>query len=202
MRRVSLDDVTSDAVGSDSDRRRLADPLDASQVALNHYRIAPGEGFPGGLHAHADQEEVFAILAGEATFETFESGEMTVEAGGVIRFAPGEFQSGRNDADEPLVALAVGAPRESEDVRIPVACPDCDHREVRLAFGDGGATFVCPDCGARHVPQDCPDCGGELRVTLADESEANDGELESTAERPTTVVCEECGSEFAKPPLG
>lgn len=187
MKHVSLDALTADAIGSEnrSERRRLSDPLGTTGIALNHYRIAPGEGFPGGLHAHADQAETFVILEGEATFETLD-GELTVEAGHAIRFAPGEFQSGRNDAEEALVALAIGAPPDSEDVRIPVDCPDCNNDQMRFEIDQQGATFVCPDCGVKHVPQDCPDCGHELRVTLGEETR-------------TKVVCENCDSEFEDP---
>ncbi|WP_225741188.1 cupin domain-containing protein [Halorussus halophilus] len=202
MEHVSLDSVTADAFGSedgiDSEQRRLSDPLGTTGVALNHYRIAPGDGFPSGLHAHADQEEVFVVLAGEATFETFE-GEFTVEAGHAVRFAPGEFQSGRNDGEEVLVALAVGAPRDGEDVRIPADCPDCGHDQLRLETDDG-LTFVCPDCGVERVPQDCPDCGSaRLRITLAEEE--NETATRAKREPQTKVVCEDCGSEFESPPL-
>jgi len=52
-------------------------------------------------------------------------GEVTVSEGEVIRFAPGEFQSGKNDSDGEVVAFAMGAPRDSEDVRVPQDCPEC-----------------------------------------------------------------------------
>jgi hypothetical protein len=55
-------------------------------VAINHYQVPAGEGLPSGLHAHYDQEEVFVVLAGEATFETLREGEVTVGARAAIRF--------------------------------------------------------------------------------------------------------------------
>lgn len=189
MERFAINDVEPDALGASSYRRRLSEALGTAAVAINAYNVAPGDGLPGGLHAHMDQEEVFVVLAGEATFETLEG---TVEVGRaeVIRFAPGEFQSCRNAGDEELVVLAIGAPRDSEDVRIPVACPTCGQDNVRLAFAGDGSAFVCPECDAEHVPRDCPACGHEdLRVTLGD----GPGE--------TVVVCPACESEYETPPL-
>lgn len=189
MERFAITDVQADPIGASSYRRRLSDPLGTAAVAINVYNVAPGDGLPGGLHAHVDQEEVFAVLAGEATFETLE-GTVAVDRGEVVRFAPGEFQSCRNAADEELVVLALGAPRDSEDVRVPVACPACGNGEVRLAFDGDGPTFVCPGCGAEHDPRDCPACGhDDLRVTLGDEP----GE--------TVVACPACGAEYETPPL-
>jgi uncharacterized cupin superfamily protein len=68
MDHVPLGDGTSNALG-DERLYRLSAALDATSVAINRYRLAPGEEFPGGLHAHADQEEVFVVLEGEATFD-------------------------------------------------------------------------------------------------------------------------------------
>jgi len=36
---------------------------------MNYVELAPGDAFPGGLHTHGDQEEVFYVLSGIATFE-------------------------------------------------------------------------------------------------------------------------------------
>jgi len=135
-----------------------------------------------------DQEEVFVVIEGEATFETLD-GTITVSNGEVVRFAPGEFHSGRNDSDRTLVAVAVGAPRDTSDVRLPVACPECDHGTLRLDGSGGGVRFVRPNCGSEHVPRDCPQCGGPaLRVTL-------------DAANRTVVACRDCGADFDRPPL-
>jgi len=147
MEKVSIGDVEPNAFGSDIDRRGLSDPLGTTDLALNRYRLDPGERFSGGMHAHMDQEEVFVILEGEATFETM-NGEVTVSEAEVIRFAPGEFQSGKNDSDGEVVAFAMGAPRDSEDVRLPQNCPECGHDNVRAIPGDDGFDLQCPDCGA------------------------------------------------------
>ena len=251
MEKISIDEVEPGGPGVDIDRRKLSDPLGTTDVAINRYRLAPGEGFPGGLHAHVDQKEVFVVLEGEATFETLaprggdgtarEAGEVTVGAGEVFRFAPGEFKSGRNgvaeqrsaanqnsassgdvaeshstsnqnsastddihesdalvsqpeasasgDADGDLVVFALGAPRDSEDVRIPLACRECGHGDLRLDLSEDEPTLVCPDCGARHVPRACPECGhDEMHAALG-----GDGGV--------VVVCPGCGAEFEDPPL-
>jgi mannose-6-phosphate isomerase-like protein (cupin superfamily) len=210
MERVSLDSVPTEPLAESSDRVALAPALGAEAVAINRYRIAPGEGFPGGLHAHGDQEEGFVVLAGTATFETYPplddvgpspaggngtdesgggAGEICrVEAGEAVRFAPGEFQSGRNDGDELLVALALGAPAESVDVRLPVPCPTCGDRGLRLETGAEAPTLHCPACEADSEPADCPDCGADdLRATLG------------PADTPV-VGCRACGSRYETPP--
>ncbi|ADD04925.1 cupin 2 barrel domain protein [Natrialba magadii ATCC 43099] len=82
--------------------------------------------------------------------------ELTVAEREAIRFAPGAFQSGRNDGDERVVALALGAPRDSDDIRITripalddrdVSCPDCGHDHLQIGR-EGEAELVCPECGA------------------------------------------------------
>jgi len=155
MEKIAIDDVETGGMG-DADVRRLADPLGTTDVAINHYALEPGERFSGGLHTHMDQEEVFYVLAGTATFETPASGsdgehassdEVVVDAGELIRFAPGEYQSGKNAGEEPVRALALGAPKESEDVRVPETCRDCGHENMRFIPGEDGFTLVCPECG-------------------------------------------------------
>ncbi|NEU57357.1 cupin domain-containing protein [Halorussus sp. MSC15.2] len=210
MERVAIDAVEARAFGDDAERRGLTEPLGATDVAVNRYRVAPGDGFPGGLHAHADQEEIFLVLDGEATFETLgpereEAGEVTVAEGEAVRFAPGEYQSGRNavseaDSDgDDLVALAIGAPRDGEDVRVPLACPECGHGELRPTWDETGTSLVCPDCGAENVPEGCPDCGREMRVTLASSDGAEPDPPSANAE--TAVVCPDCGAR-ARTPFG
>lgn len=147
MERVSIDDVEPNAVGSDIDRRGLSDPLGTSDVAINRYRLDPGERLTGAMHAHMDQEEVFVVVGGEATFETMD-GEVSVEKDEAIRFAPGEYQSGRNAGEEELVVVAIGAPRDSEDIRVPQECQDCGHENMRAIPGEDGIELRCPECGA------------------------------------------------------
>lgn len=189
MERVAVEDVDPDGDDDDAERRRLSRALGTTDVAINRYRLPPGTGLPAGLHAHADQEEVFVVFDGTVTFETLD-GERTVDAGEAIRFAPGEFQSGRNAAGAggDAVLLALGAPRESDDVRLPLACPACGRPDRRLEIEPDGATFVCPDCGTRRDALPCPECGhDDLRATLGEEG-------------ATVVACHGCGATFAEPP--
>ncbi|WP_276273390.1 cupin domain-containing protein [Haloarcula litorea] len=157
MERVSVDDVEPQSMGGDVDRRGLADPLGTTDVALNRYVLDPGEAFSGGLHAHLDQEEVFYVVEGEATFEyrsepTEESETVTVGPHQAIRFAPGDYQQGRNESDERVVALALGAPRETTEGRVAQPCPECDGDVLALASGDEGMVLRCPDCGTELQP--------------------------------------------------
>ncbi|MFC5970101.1 cupin [Halomarina salina] len=215
MERVTVDDVASDAAEAGVDRHRLAERLGATGLALTRYRVAPGESLPAGLHAHADQEEVFYVLDGTVAFETLpavsdendasdgngasdgndasdddaEEDGHVVEAGGAIRFAPGEFQSGRNAGTSPLDVLAVGAPRDSIDLRFPTTCPDCGRGEMRLVTDDGGPQFVCPACETTRTPTACPDCGGDdLRFRRGEEVR-------------TVVRCSDCETAFETPPV-
>ncbi|GAA0450499.1 cupin domain-containing protein [Halococcus dombrowskii] len=160
MESVRIRDVGPSPTETGAERRTLADPLGTTDIAINHYVLEPGERFAASLHAHPDQEEVFVVLAGEATFETRSSGEpsanereITVGENEAIRFAPGEFQTGRNTTDERVVALALGAPRDSEEVRIAripeigeIACTYCSRGDMRVR--NTGTDLVCPDCEA------------------------------------------------------
>ena len=156
MERVAVDDVEPD--GRRAGRRRLTDALATTDLALNRYDLDPGDPIGGGYHTHHDQEEVFYVVEGTATFET-EDGDVEVEAGEAIRFAPGEFQWGYNAADAagPLVALGIGAPREGGEVEAVRECVDCGkafrHRRPTLVGADR------PD----ELSVACPDCGGETR---------------------------------------
>jgi len=168
-------------------RRRLGDALGTSDVAVNHYHVEPGARI-AGLHAHADQAEVFVVLEGEAVFETLD-GRVLVGAGETIRFPAGEFQSCTNPAGAtedgtPVVVLAVGAPADSDDVRVAVRCSACGHDEQRLQFDAGSELLVCLDCGAESAPS-CGECGGErVRVVLDDEDRPAEECLECGAHTP------------------
>lgn len=199
MKRASLADELEpiNEAGSPADsstgspsfvRRSLSSSLETSSLAINHYRIASGERFPAGLHAHRDQAEVFVVLSGEATFETLD-GQVAVGSHEAIRFAPGEYQAGRNDGDDLLSVLGLGAPRDSDDVRIPIACPSCRGDDLRLDLAGNSLTFACTECDDHWEPAACPDCGGEdLRVVLGQSDEP-------------VVACQNCTATFERPPI-
>lgn len=157
MNHVSLDDLPLTTLPDASPRRELGSALGTTDVALNHYTLAPDEALADTLHGHADQEELFVVLGGAVTFEVRPLGdesteELTAGAGEAVRFAPGDLQRGRNASDRPATLLAVGAPADTADLRfaldrlppVPDACPACDHaRDARLVDG----RFGCPACG-------------------------------------------------------
>jgi len=191
MNIISVDDVENET-RIDVVQRKLSDPLGTTDIAINYYRLDSDEGLPGGLHTHMDQEEVFVVIEGEATFETYppvssenrEGNTVAVGEGEAVRFAPGEFRSGGNDFDDDLAVLALGAPRASDDLRFPLHCPDCGHGELRFEVNDDAPLFVCPDCDSERVPQPCPDCGDDdLRVTLDNDFQP-------------IVACEGCDARF------
>ncbi|WP_435155709.1 cupin domain-containing protein [Haladaptatus sp. DFWS20] len=126
MEKVSIDDV-DEFMSAASVTRPVGKALGTSDMAINYYELAPGDNFSPGLHTHFDQEEVFYIQSGTATFETKED-DVVVEASEIVRFAPGDYQRGRNDGDERVVALVLGAPQESESGELLRDCPECGER--------------------------------------------------------------------------
>jgi len=149
MDHVDREDVER-RMGPAADKRALADALDTDELALNYYELDPGDSFGFGYHRHPDQEEVFYVVDGTATFET-EDGEVAVSAGEAVRFAPGEWQLGRNAGDERCVALAMGAPKAARRTEMLRECPDCEGRtENAVEMADDREALVtrCTDCGA------------------------------------------------------
>lgn len=155
MQKITVDDIEQMAsTAGDIDRRGLSDPLATSDLAMNYYALNPSEAFSGGLHTHPDQEELFYIIDGTATFETKPKATASTEtfevsSGEAVRFAPGEFQHGYNETDQRVVALALGAPKESTEAQVPQPCPECGESNVlSVAVTDGDMTMMCPECGA------------------------------------------------------
>jgi len=158
MEQVDLSSAEQAALSGAADRRDVSAALGATDVAVMYYELEPGEAFSGGFHAHLDQEELFVVLEGEATWDT-EAGEaaVTVGAGEAVRFAPGEFQHGYNDADEPLRALAIGAPPGMDETVARFTCPAC---------GERGDHDVDIDEQRGVTVTECRACGNEIRTDL------------------------------------
>ncbi|MFC6716921.1 cupin domain-containing protein [Natrialbaceae archaeon GCM10025810] len=165
MEKTAIDDVEVEVnpMRVHAVRRPISDALGFSDFAMNYFELESGESFSGGLHTHHDQEEVFYVQAGTATFEVLipddgdgvsdgEPREVTVGAGEVIRFAPGEFQQGYNDGDERVVGFAFGAPKAKHDwgqIESLVHCRECDD-EVGHGVDltdDGRFELTCTECG-------------------------------------------------------
>ncbi|MFB6169712.1 MAG: cupin domain-containing protein [Haloarculaceae archaeon] len=158
MERTTLSEVENEPhpMGINSVRKPLSSVLGAADVAINYFELAPGEKFSGGLHTHHDQEEIFYVQSGTATFEVgTDRDHVSVGPGAAVRFAPGEFQHGYNpeDADEPVVGLAIGAPGGRHDwdqIESISHCPDCEaETSWRVEPTDDGLATVCESCGLR-----------------------------------------------------
>lgn len=155
MDKISVERVPNDPheMGVNSVRRYVSDVLDTEHLAVVFYELAPGEQFSGGLHTHHDQEEVFYVLEGRVTFEyTLDRERVTVGTDAAIRFAPGEFQCGKNCSNEPVVAIALGAPvpaSSAEATEWMTRCEVCDGitRHGIRSHDDGAIVSHCMTCG-------------------------------------------------------
>lgn len=149
MEKVRIDDVDT-VIQPCRDMRPLTRALGASDLAINYYELDPGDSFAYAYHAHGVQEELFYVQEGTATFDT-EDGSVTVEAGEVVRFPPGEYQRGWNRGEETVVALALGAPLEYGDIPKYRDCEACGEATLnRLEYVEDGEARValCEECGA------------------------------------------------------
>lgn len=169
MEKVPIEDVehVPHPAGITGVRRPMSRALAATEVAIIHLVLEPGDAFSGGLHAHTDQEEVFVILEGTATFAVGRARQMiSVSAGEAIRFPPGEFQHGYNDGEEEVVALAIGAPGAEHnwaETDVIVECRTCGEETVHgLAPIDDGSwqrrridlKVTCRRCDASFSTKD------------------------------------------------
>lgn len=148
MEKVRIDDIEP-GIAAATLRRSVTEALDAKHVSINYYELAPGDSFAFGYHRHELQEEVFIILEGEVTFET-EEGEVTVGAGEIIRFGPGEYQQGVNTGEERVSAYALGAPQERGDSELLRACSACGERTqhtIEWVEGEDAKRTRCLACG-------------------------------------------------------
>lgn len=127
-------------------RKHATEPLGLDDFALNYFELDPGESISGGLHTHMNQEEAFYIIEGTATFETRDD---TVEVGEdeIIRFAAGEYQEGRNESDDRVRVIALGAPQSMGETRSALECRDCGHDYHTVEPSKDHITLICPGCG-------------------------------------------------------
>lgn len=148
MKTVQLDDTDSQTRPGEV-FTPLSDALDTTGLAINYYEEAPGESIGLCYHRHHEQEEVFYVLSGTATFET-ETGDVAVGPNELIRFEPGEWQQGTNREDERLRVLALGAPREQGLTDLRRECEACGERtpaEETVDQTDEALVFSCKVCG-------------------------------------------------------
>ena len=161
MRKVAIEDVDVERspLGVHSVRKPVSDALGTEHFAMNYFELQPGESFSGGLHTHHDQEEVFYVLEGEATFDVADepssdaTESVTVSAGEVVRFPPGQFQEGYNDdEDDPVVGFAFGAPSSKHDwesIESVLHCSECGEETGHgLSLTEENRfEFTCGQCG-------------------------------------------------------
>lgn len=148
MERVIIDEVEA-VIDAATLFRPLSAALDTTRLAINYYELDRGDSFAYGYHVHEEQEEVFIILSGTATFET-EAGEVTVGSDELIRFAPGEYQQGWNRGNDRVRAIAIGAPRGAPTNEILCPCEDCGRRTPHSVERDGERERMrtrCDVCG-------------------------------------------------------
>jgi quercetin dioxygenase-like cupin family protein len=155
MEKVAIDDVRNEPNPLDVHevRRPVSDVLGTEHVAMNYFELAPGESFSGGMHTHNDQEELFYVEAGEALFDVGREREtIRVSAGEVIRFEPGEFQTGYvPDDGTETVGWALGAPGARHDwaqLESLLPCRECgeERSHATRLTDEGRFEFTCTDC--------------------------------------------------------
>jgi quercetin dioxygenase-like cupin family protein len=155
MEKVSIDEVDTQLspLGVHSVRKPVSTALGTEHFAMNYFELEPDESFSGGLHTHHDQEEVFHVVEGEVEFEVgLERDTVTVEAGELVRFAPGEWQTGWNRGDERVVGWALGAPGAQHDwdeLESVVDCRECGEETPHATTlnDEGRFQFTCNECG-------------------------------------------------------
>ncbi len=112
--------VNPDDLAEEPDRpcelRRIAEAAGFEKLAANWFRAEPGEELPLAYHYHEEQEELFYVVEGTLHVETPEE-TFAVPEGSLFAVTPGSPQLAHNpaDADEPVTALALGAPAVSGD---------------------------------------------------------------------------------------
>jgi mannose-6-phosphate isomerase-like protein (cupin superfamily) len=106
---VQAEDVKDSYADSEvpGEFRSLKEALGAEQVAVTLIRVPPHSDFEQGTgHFHEKLEEIYIVTGGTLTMR-FEDEIVKVEAGSVVRVAPGTTRSHRNESFEPVEIWAV-----------------------------------------------------------------------------------------------
>lgn len=114
---VRADDVEDPYASTDvpGEFRSFKKALGAEQVAVTLIRVPPHSDFEQGTgHFHEQLEEIYIVTRGTLTMR-FEDTVEEVEAGSVVRVAPGTTRSHRNEGDRPAELWAVSRKIEGED---------------------------------------------------------------------------------------
>jgi uncharacterized cupin superfamily protein len=86
--------------------------LGAEAFGFNVVDIEPGGELPAHDESESGQEEVFAVLGGEAVLVANEE-EFPAPAGTFVRYSPSVKRSVRNRSDSPVRILLIGVPGDS-----------------------------------------------------------------------------------------
>ena len=167
MKKIGVDELEDvpNPMGVNTVRHSITGAVGAESVAITRYVLAPGEAFSAGLHTHNDQEEMFYVVSGTATFEVGpEREEVTVEDGEVIYFAPGEFQTGGNRSDDEVVGLAISAPgrrHEWSELDVLFDCEECGEETIWTCGEDGPADWQHREV---DIVVTCQECGNSIET--------------------------------------
>ena len=153
-------------MGINSHRKPLSRAIEEMGFAMVYFELEPGESFSGGLHTHHDQEELFYVIEGTATFRTkdqpgAEPETHDVGPGEVIHFEKdGPYQTGGNEGHERVVAVALGVskPRHGwENTKVLFDCSNCDAETVHDMEVDDPQDERMPE--AEETALSCRNCG-------------------------------------------
>jgi len=169
MQKVAIEDVETvpHFMGANTTRRPLSRAIEEMGFATTYFELDAGEAFSGGLHTHHDQEELFYVLEGVATFEVREqpggrSESIDVNASEAIHFGREDvYQTGGNESEKPVVGIAIGVPgarHDWEGVEAVLDCGECGQETAHSIVPAGEATRM-PD--AEEIVVTCRECGTE-----------------------------------------
>lgn len=94
--------------------------LGADAFGFNIVDIDPGGELPAHDESESNQEEVFAVLEGEAVIVADDS-EQPAPAGTFVRYGPEVKRTIRNDSDSRIRVLLIGVPENSGYEPLPWA---------------------------------------------------------------------------------
>lgn len=86
--------------------------LDCKSFGANLVEIPPGQSIPEHDETDRDQEELFAVLSGSATF-VIDGEDHPAPSGTFARIDPARRRTVRNDGGDPCAVLIVSAPTTS-----------------------------------------------------------------------------------------
>ncbi|GAA0215894.1 cupin domain-containing protein [Halobaculum roseum] len=172
MQRLSVDAVETvpHLMGANSNRRPISRAVEGMDFAMVFFELQPGEAFSGAPHKHLNQEELFYVSEGTATWTLkegpgTEAETVTIGPNELIHFHEDDiYQQGTNDSDDVVRAISIGSPgarHEWEQALGLVDCPECGAETVHTFRPTDDAEdrrMPAPE----HMLIECRDCGNQL----------------------------------------